>query len=151
MPTHRQVRDAIAATLNAVPNIGSVQTFERFSKQLGDLKGFYVSAGQLRGWLIRRLRERRVQIAIGRDRVDADWQLRGYLSIDDSAESELVFDDLIDAAIVQFRLDVTLGGVINTTVLSDRVGLQLEASGPVMFAGVLCHEARLALTTRHFE
>jgi hypothetical protein len=30
-------------------------------------------------------------------------------------------------------------------------GVQVPESGPVMFAGVLCHAARLTLATRHYK
>ncbi len=151
MPTHLEIRNAISATLTGVAGIGTVQSYERFARKQADLSNLYVSDGQLRGWLIRRLRRPATFTAVGRRTIDTGWQLRGYMSLDDSAASELAFDDLIDAAIDAFIADADLGGTVATTNVGDKIGLQLDQSGPVMFAGVLCHEARLTLTSRHYE
>ena len=56
-------------------------------------------------------------------------------------------DRLIEAVRVAFRHDETLGGVVETTMSDGRAGPQLDDSGPAMFAGVLCHHARLTLST----
>lgn len=69
------------------------------------------------------------------------------MSLDDETQSELAFDNLIEAARDAFREDETIGGAVETTTVDGQAGLQLDDSGPSMFAGVLCHHARLSLAT----
>jgi hypothetical protein len=88
--------------------------------------------------------------AVGRHAVIARWALRGYMALDDSAASEKTFDDLVEALIAAFRADDSLGGVVDSCIIGDIAGLQLDEAGPVMLAGVLCHGARLTLRTRWY-
>lgn len=145
-------RAAIVATLQAVPDIGIVHDRERYAANLADLKQLYFSAphNQVRGWFVRRMsvRETGVMRPVWLD-VET-WRIQGFVAWDDVAGGELVLEELVEAARDQFRLDSTLGGVVAATGLLGRGnerGLQLEDFGPVMFCGVLCHGARLSLTT----
>lgn len=146
------VRDAIVNTLQAVPDIGVVFNRERYAANLADLKKLYFSVphNQVRGWFVRRMtvRETNVLRPVWLD-VET-WRIQGFLAWDDDAGGELVLEQLVEAARDRFRLDSTLGGVVAATGIlgrgNDR-GLQLEDFGPVMFCGVLCHGARLSLTT----
>jgi hypothetical protein len=81
------------------------------------------------------------------------WRISGFLSLDDANQSEIVFDNLVEAVCDAFRADETLGGLIAGTVMDNPnvAGIQVEDSGPVMFAGVLCHSARLVLYTWHIR
>lgn len=155
MPTVEQIRDAIEAKMNTVTDIGRVQDYERFTKRDKDFQDLYLSSGQIRGWLIRRTATRETSPAIGRFVVTHRWQIRGYMALDDSAASEKTFDTLIEALRDAFRSDESLGGLVASTVLPEgeggEAGLQLEDHGPVMFANVLCHGARLRLATIHFQ
>lgn len=142
-----QIREAIAATLNRVDGIGRVHLFERYAKNQGDLAALYAHDGQLRGWHIRRVRLSEGPYPAGE--VTA-WEIRGYLSLNDAAGTELDFDALIDDIRAEFRADQTLGGTVATTWVEDASGIQVLDSGPVLFAGVLCHKAVLALATQRF-
>jgi len=134
MPTLAQIRDAIAATMVAVPDIGK-----------------YDHQGQIRGWNIRRLSRSEKSTAVGISHVVNKWRISGFMSLSDADESELAFDGLLEDLCAAFRADETLGGLITGTVLENPnvAGLQIEDSGPVMFAGVLCHSARGILYTWH--
>jgi hypothetical protein len=81
------------------------------------------------------------------------WRISGFMSLEDSSASEIVFDNLVEAVCDAFRSDETLGGLIAGTVMDSPnvAGIQVEDSGPVMFAGVLCHSARLVLYTWHIQ
>ncbi len=152
MPTTAQIRDAIKAKMETVAGVGVVHRYERLAARVADLKSLYVTGGQLRGWHIRRVAMSQVSPAIGRYTIDNRWQIRGFMAIDDSAETELVFDGLIDSVRDAFRADETLGGLIEgTQAPAPTLGMQLIEHGPVMFADVLCHGARLAYATRHFQ
>lgn len=151
-PTLDDIRNAIAGKIAAVPNIGKVYAYERFAKAEKDFRTLYASGGSILGWNVRRASKTETSSAPGRWWVTNKWVIKGFLSLDDAAESELVFDGLVEAIGDTFRDDVTLGGVVDSTVLQNPnvAGIQVEDSGPVMFAGVLCHSARLALHTRHY-
>lgn len=151
MPTLAQIRGAIAANVAAVPNIGRVHTFERFAKNEKDFRALYEYQGQIRGWNIRRISHSEKSPAIGISNVINKWRISGFMSMEDATESELVFDGLVEDLCAKFREDETLGGLIASTILEnpDIAGLQVEDSGPVMFAGVLCHSARCILYTWH--
>lgn len=150
------IRTAIVARLNTVPGIGRVHAYERYANQLGDLAALYAwDAGggqkQLRGWFVRRVGIRESHPSESLFREDIAWQIRGYMALSDAAESELAFDGLIDAIRAAFRTDDTLGGAVDTCWINEEVGIQMEDAGPVLFANVLCHSARLILKTRrHF-
>ena len=152
MPTVSQIRAAIKAKLVAIPDIGVVHDYERLAASVGKLKALYVVDGKLLGWHIRRVATGEVSPVIGRYTIDHRWQIRGFMAIDDAAESERTFDDLIEAIRDAFRADETLNNLIGgTQAPPPSIGVQLIEHGPVMFADVLCHGARLAYATRHIQ
>lgn len=145
-------RAALLATLQAVPQIGVVHAYERTASNLAQMKALYYSPAhdQIRGWFIRRVRVRETGILQPKYLEVTDWQIRGFMSIDDSIGSELVMDSLIEDVRYQLRWNNKLNGTVLKLGLlqsgADR-GLQMEDFGPYMFGGVLCHGVRLALTT----
>lgn len=154
MPTLTQIRDAIAAKMATVADIGKVHKYERFAKGEKDFRLLYEHQGQIRGWNIRRLTRAENSQVMGESNVINRWQIRGFMSMSDADASELVFDGLVEGLCAAFRADETLGGLIMSTVIptmGNLAGLQEEDSGPVMFAGVLCHSARLILHTWHTQ
>lgn len=150
MATHREIRAEIAATMNLIANIGIVHEYERYAANKADLAALYAYNNQLRGWYIRRISRRENSPDIGRHTVLQQWRIRGFLSLSDAIESELVFDDLCDAVVDGFRANDTLNNLVDSCIIERQAGAQIEDSGPVMFAGVLCHSAQLLLTTRHY-
>lgn len=150
-PTLDEIRTAIAAGIAAVPDVGMVHAFERFAKNESKFRTLYESGGKILGWNVRRVKTSEKSDALGRWMVTHYWAIKGFMSLDDEGDSELVFDRKIEAIGERFRTDETLGGVVDTTVIEEDVaGIQVEDSGPVMFAGVLCHSAKLGLVTRHW-
>lgn len=147
------IREAIRDTMVTVPDVGVVQLRERYAKSMDQLRAMYVAPGLgLRGWFIRR------QQVVETDRVQPRsveymrWRIQGVMAFDDDAGSELVFDDLIEQLRDAFRGNDTLGGLVAQCALAGGkdAGLQLDDAGPVSFAGVVCHGARLSLTTQRF-
>lgn len=145
-------RAALYAILQTVPGIGVVHAYERMAADLSKLKQLYFSPAhqQIRGWFIRRVSVRETGILIPAYLEVVEWQIRGFMALDDSASTELVMDDLIEVVRDTLRGNQTL----NATVLklgllgakTDR-GLQLQDFGPYLFGGVLCHGAKLSLVT----
>lgn len=144
-------RAAIVAKLQALA-IGVVHDHEPYVADLAGLKALYQDpdGGRLNGWYVRRVATRELASAIGRFVEIVSWQIRGYRALAEAEASELAFDAQIEAIRDAFRHDETLGGAVHDTAEGDvggAAGIQLEESGPVLFAGVLCHAARLRLTT----
>ena len=148
MPTIDEIRNAIVGKLDTVPGIGNVHAFERFSKAEKDFRVLYEAGGKILGWNLRRVSRNESAKNYRHDVINV-WRITGFMSFDDASSSELFFDNLIEKIVDAFRDDEALGGIVTTTDVEDSFGIQLIDSGPVMFAGVLCHSARLELKTRH--
>jgi len=153
MSTAAQIRAAIVATMRTVPGIGVVQDRERYAKDMPSLKAMYQASGKgLLGWFVRR------QQIVETDRIQPRsveylrWRIQGVMAFDDASASELVFDDLIEQLRAAFRANDTLSGTVAQCALAGgkEAGLQLDDAGPVSFAGVVCHGARLSLVTQRF-
>jgi hypothetical protein len=151
MSTLTQIKDAIKATMETVNGVGLVHTAERYDHSLEKLRTHYTAGGKLKGWYIRRTLTVTEEPRVGRFDVRHEFTIRGFQALVDANASELEFDLTIEDLRAAFLSDTKLGGTVNTTSFPDQVGLQLREAGVVMFAGVLCHSARLSLRTRHFE
>lgn len=141
------VRQAIIDTMTTVAGIGLVHGYERYTNSQKDFRALYEANGQVLGWFVRRVTTRELIDTSHRNREVVGWRIQGYMSLDDATGSEILFDTIIEALRAAFRIDETLGDVVDTTMVDDKVGLQLDDSGPVMFAGILCHGVRLSLQT----
>lgn len=149
MITHRQIRDAIVATIEAVPGCGLVHGHERYAKRHDDLRRLYVVNDEVRGWFIT-LRGRRERLASDGQltAVTHEWRIRHFRSFEDADASELQFDDVIEAVCAAFHADGNpLKALVQSIDIDGEAGAQLIDAGPVMFAGVLCHAATLGLKT----
>lgn len=153
--SHPIIRDALRDLIATVPEVGQVFNRERYfreEKKFQDLYTFTPAGGskQVRGWYVRRRSTLERSLGIGRNLEVHTWQVRGYMSLNDELESELVFDQLIETMRAAVRADPTLGGVCEQSPIADgdnTDGLQLLDSSPVLFCGVLCHSALLELRT----
>lgn len=151
------IRAAIKAKLQGVTGIGVVNDYERYTKEQGPLREMYVATisgeDQLRGWHIRRIRTREIFVDMGRWELQTWWAIRGFMALNDAAESEKTFDDLVEAVRDAFRADHNLGGAVFSTIdpNSSEAGIQLVKSEPVLFAGVLCHSAQCQLFTQYLK
>lgn len=139
------IRDAIKAVMDTVTDVGQVQSFERFAKRTSAFKDFYLYQGQIRGWHIRRMRTPASSGGIGLYDEIYNWQLRGFMSLSDENKSERDFDELIERVVLVFRDNDTLNGTVTTCIVAETAGVQVERTGHVMLAGVLCHEVVLTL------
>lgn len=142
------IRNAIVTKLAAVPNIGIVHAYERYTQEQAKFAALYKHEGKILGWNVRRLSTREIEGATTFNREIHRWQIRGYSSLVDDTASELVFDNLVEAVRAAFRNDETIGGTVETTAADGLIGLQLDDSGPVMLGGILCHGVRLTLATQ---
>lgn len=144
------VRAAIVAQLNAIDGIGRVHAYQRYAADMGKMAELYKAEdGQLRGWLVRRgtVAEKKA----GSKHIETvRWTLQGFMALADANQTELLFDSLVDTIREQFRDNRTLGIAGLTTIGEDAAGVQVDESEPVLFANVLCHSAKLSLTTERF-
>jgi hypothetical protein len=148
------IRSAIVARLASVPGIGVVHACERYSADLARLKALYVWHGAIRGWFVRRAQVTESGNRLAHTVETTRWHLRGFMALDDAAQSELIFDGVIESVRNAFAQDETLDGTVaqcsepgNEDGLS---GIALDEAGPVMFGGVLCHACRLSLLTARY-
>jgi len=156
MATEAQIRAAILATLSGVTGIGRVHDRERFAAAEKDFASLYVDTDRrLRGWNFQRVSVVERDLGTGEVRRLMQWRITGYLAWDDAAGTAHEIQGIVEAIAAAFRLDRTLGGVVDD--LKDlsqsfgESGIQVEAIEPVLFAGVLCHRARLRLITETTE
>lgn len=141
------IRAAIVAKLNAVPGIGRVHRYERFAATNAKFVELYANGDQILGWHVRRVAAETKPVSFDHAEEATSWEIRGYASLSDANESEIELDALVEAIRAAFLADDTLGGAVETCSTQSAAGLQLVDSGPVMFAGVLCHGVRLTLRT----
>lgn len=151
--SHAAIRDALGALIAAVPNAGQVHTRERYIRDENKFRALYLftPAGgqeQVRGWWLRRTATAERGVNVARNVETHTWQIRGYMALNDAANTEGEFDALVEAMRDAVRADPTLGGMCQQSPLGDEQdGLQVLDSGPVLFCGVLCHSALLELKT----
>lgn len=148
------IREAIVAKLQNVPGIGRVQAYQRYSDDLASLSDFYMDGdGLLLGWYVRRVSVDEGRIGKQTPEV-TKWEIVGFRAVVDADESELLFNDLIDAVRAAFRDDAwpSLGRDVHTRVGEGESGIQVKTIEHVVFgAGVLCHSATLGLTVHRYR
>lgn len=149
------IRTALLATVAAVADIGQVHAHERYAREEAKFRDRFLftptgGTEQLRGWWLRRTATRESSPSVGRTVNVHTWQLRGYMSLNDEAATELEFDALVEALRDALRADPNVGGFAEQGPLADgdnTDGPQLLDTGPVLFCGVLCHSAVIELRT----
>ena len=141
------VRAAIVAKLTAISGIGRVHNYERFATTNSAFAELYASAGKILGWHVRRVSDETRFLSFGLREVATNWEILGYASLSDADATEIALDTLVESIRAAFLADDTLGGAVVTITTPNAAGVQLADSGPVMFAGVLCHSVRLTLRT----
>jgi hypothetical protein len=158
MPALADIRAVIKTRIETVADIGKVNDYERYAREMSALKMLYVAniggSDQLRGWYFRRATKQETYLDLQRWVVVNNWTIRGFMALDDSAGSEKTFDDLVEAVCDKFDMDpelITGADPCEVILDEERGGVQVPESGPVLFAGVLCHSARLTLATRHWK
>ncbi len=145
MSTHREIRAAISAIMKSVPNIGTVHLYERYASTQSALLKFYGSGNKILGWNIRRLTKRELKQSTSNQQIE--WEIRGFLSLNDEGATELVMDDYADAICNAINTNATLNETVDSIRVDAYNGARITESRPVMFAGVLCHSVKIRLET----
>lgn len=146
------LREAIAAVIETVPDVGVVHRYERHADLAGELRALYQPDGEdvIRGWHIRRTQRAEHRHSSLLNVVTTTWAITGVASLQDAEQSEVALDELLDAIVEAFRRSRFLGGLADT-IIETVAGPQLKESDSVTFADELCNRVVLGLTTVHFE
>lgn len=158
-------RQRLLEVLRAVPAIGVVHERERWLQSEQAFRAAYQwqppdgtpdealdafgRKPHLRGWYVRRS-QCSEGVQAGRVIAVQGWDIVGLLAFDDEAGSEVVFDALIERVREALRLAggrLQLAQLVGDAPWTER-GAQLVSQQPVIFAGLLCHRAELALKLR---
>lgn len=139
------IRDQVQSTLAGVAGIGQVHNYQRYVTDRTAFESLFVSGGVINAWLHTRRGTEGLR-QTNRDTVRRHtWEILGYYGLNDSAQSELTFQALLEAIEAAFRTDVSLGG---TAEYVEAIDIQ-EPVGHVMLppgdGGFLCHFAVLRL------
>lgn len=155
MTSTQRIRNELQALISSVPGTGQVHPYERFAVKSQEFARLYQQGQRVQGFFVHRQGSREYQYSSQLNRVRTRWVIRGFASLVDAEATELAFDDLLDALRAAVRARPVLydaaDNALAHTSTDDGAGLQLDESGPVMFAGVLCHGATFSLTTEHLE
>ena len=151
MTTLAQVRVALVDLVSAVDGAGIVHPCEPYAKTNAAFQALYgwddgEGNTQLRGCFWRVVRIQEQTLSLGRVLNIFTWRLKRFMALN-TGGSELEFDDVTESIRAAYRLNETLGDLVQPGPLGETTGFQLVDSTPVMFAGVLCHSATLQLTT----
>lgn len=139
----------MAGILAEVTGIGGkVHAYERWAADAAAFKTLFVDSGKVCGWTLTR------EATVAKDYVGASLDehtlvIRGYYSLDDSANTEKAFQDLLEAIRAKFQANRRLGYGTPTVYAahsSDR--MNARAVDHRMFAGILVHYAELVLVAR---
>lgn len=143
MSDFETIRDAIVTRLNTVASIGQVHNRERYSADwsaylgqfknaaTGDIRGWTVTFGGLTGTPYRGAANRRAY----------EFVIRGYLGLDDSANTETAFYNLVEAVLDALDGRTDLG---DTDVIDFSVGpASVRAAEPRQLGSVLVHYAEI--------
>jgi len=133
------LRAAVKAAVNGVTNIGQVYDRQPWAAEMSaylDLfKTRISSTDQIRGWSITHEGADASQLAIKKlVRRVYTYRIRGYLGLDDSAETEKTFAALVESVMNALDDDTTLHASGAHVAYSN-----LESFGHIVFGSVLCH------------
>ncbi|GAJ02770.1 unnamed protein product [marine sediment metagenome] len=135
------IRTEIKTILSGVTGVGTkVHDYQRWAKTWEDYLSFFKSNGLIKGWEITRRSTPETQFTLNSNLRTHTMVVRGYYSVDDSAATEKVFQDIIEAIAAAFKANPTLNG---QAFSSDP--LQVDSVGLAMFGSVLCHICELRL------
>jgi hypothetical protein len=141
------IADAVAVRLAQVTNIGKVHTFQRNinKPEVFKEKCFDPAQGRIATWMLSRESRSDRQAANVSNEIQHAVKLRGYMAVEDNAETELIFQKVVDAVCEAFRPQTSLGGIAELIL-----PVQVPTIAYIELHGVLCHYAECTLTIQEY-
>ncbi len=141
------IRAQVKVILLTATGVGTnVYEYERWSNNWKDYLDLFKTGSLIKGWTISRVGTPEIAQTPSTNLRNHNFMIRGYYSLDDSEESELDFQAIIEAVAEKFRINPYL----NDTAFESEP-LQVELVGMVMFGDVLCHFCQLRLVAQEEE
>lgn len=141
------IRQQIATTMKAIPDIGKVYDYERWAADWNVFISLFKDAtGKILGWEIARIGLQTSTISNQEDEDQHQYVIRGYMGLQDAARSEIAFNALIESVRLAFRRSFTLS---DTCELAQPI--QVTVIEPRTFGSVLCHYCELRLTAQEIN
>ena len=161
---YKQIGEAIAAELEAVEDIGRVHLYQRYAADLSKYLDFFRWAApdgrsQIRGWVVTRESAREGLgsaassqpggfVPAGVNRRAHTFLLFGVMGLEDEAQSETIFQDLVEAVCDRFRDNRALRlldpeGNPKVATLERLQPPRLDSVEVRRFGAVLCHAAEV--------
>lgn len=139
-------RAALQAMLEGIADIGVVHGYERWAVSEQRFRELFLDGARNRicGWTITREATPEAYYTSGQSERQHVHVLRGVRSLDDGAQSETEFQDLLEAICAALRNDPTLAG----TAEGDSGPPQVRIVEPRLFHGTLCHYAEITFVGR---
>jgi len=132
----------IQQRLSSVENIGTIHQYLRWTRDEVEFRTRFLDGenNRLAGWEITRINVEDIQDTNIANTVVHLFQLKGYLALSDTEESELLFQQIIDDICAQFRPQDSLASncELNRPVQFVRID-------HLQFGGVLCHYAEATI------
>lgn len=94
---------------------------------------------QLCGWFIIQFKIVEYLFGVGCVVNIVIWCIGGFMVLDSSQGSELVFDELIEVMCCVYCNDEMLGGLVQFGLIGEIMGIQKLDNCFVMFVGVFCY------------
>lgn len=142
------IRQKIFEILSAVPGVGKVHNYERWSNDWNKFLALFQDpvSKRILGWEITRQSSPATKISNAEEETTHGYVLQGYMGLNDALATELEFNALIETIKTAFRGNHTLGGFC-----LDAGPLSLDISEARTFGSVLCHYAKLMLPVSEIQ
>lgn len=149
--TYLDIANQITSRLAAVPNVGRVHHYQRNLTALETVKTefFDHNLGRIAAWTVSRESFTDTQSSNIENTRVSTWVLRGYMSVEDSQATEVLFQQVIDHIGAAFRPQDDLGDTVELIqpVQARTIGYTMLGKPD---SGILCHSAELVLQVQEF-
>ena len=137
------IRQEIFTILSAVPGIGRVYDYERWTLDWGKFLELFKdpASGRVLGWELSRSGVEAQFLSRIEEDATHRFTVKGYLGVQDSAATEKLFNGLIEAIRAAFRGNVTLNGMAELVVPVSVPVIEVRT-----FGSVLCHYCELQIS-----
>ena len=147
--TYQEIAQSIAQQISSVADVGQVHEYQRFFLSEAKFKALMYdqSNGDIRGWNVTRESFSQEHAADHSNTRISTFVIRGFMAVDDTAQSEITFEKLIDSVTQKFEAQQQLADTVELTYPP-----QLRSSEYGEIFGVTCHVCEITLDVQeHFS